>query len=50
MLKVVKVGTDCSGIEAPIQALKKLKISYSHEFASEIDKYAMQVSEKITWM
>lgn len=39
---MLKVGTDCSGIEAPIQALKKLKISYSHEFASEIDKYARE--------
>ena len=40
--KVVRVGTDCSGIEAPIQALKNLKINYSHEFSSEIDKYAIE--------
>ena len=37
---MIKIGTDCSGIEAPIQALKKLKIPFRHEFASEIDKYA----------
>lgn len=37
---VLKVGTDCSGIEAPIQALKKLKINFSHEWSCEIDKYA----------
>ena len=39
---MIKIGTDCSGIEAPIQALKKLKIKYSHEFSSEIDKFARQ--------
>ena len=41
-----KVGTDCSGIEAPIQAFdklsKKYNITYSHEFSSEINKYAIQ--------
>ena len=41
-----KVGTDCSGIEAPIQALNKLSnkynITYSHEFSSEINKYAIK--------
>jgi DNA (cytosine-5)-methyltransferase 1 len=35
---VLKVGTDCSGIEAPIQALKKLNIEHDHVFSSEIDK------------
>uniref|UniRef100_A0A6C0LX68 DNA (cytosine-5-)-methyltransferase n=1 Tax=viral metagenome TaxID=1070528 RepID=A0A6C0LX68_9ZZZZ len=38
----IKVGTDCSGIEAPIQALKQLGIQYNHVFSSEIDKYAVQ--------
>lgn len=37
---MIKVGTDCSGIEAPIQALNKLGISYEHMFSSEIDKHA----------
>ncbi len=39
---MLKIGTDCSGIEAPIQALKQLNIEFSHEFSSEIDKYAIQ--------
>ena len=38
----IKIGTDCSGIEAPIQALHKLKVDYSHEFSSDIDDYARQ--------
>jgi len=38
----LRVGTDCSGIEAPIQALKKLKINFSHEWSCEIDKYARE--------
>ena len=33
----LKVGTDCSGIEAPIQALDNLKEKYEHMFSSEID-------------
>jgi len=35
---ILRVGTDCSGIEAPIQALKNLKIPFRHVFSSEIDK------------
>ena len=38
----LKVGTDCSGIEAPIQALRKFKIPYTHEFSSDIDKHAIE--------
>ena len=34
----MKVGTDCSGIEAPIQALIKRGVKYEHIFSSEIDK------------
>lgn len=34
----IKVGTDCSGIDAPIQALKLLNIDYTYEFASDIDQ------------
>lgn len=26
----ITIATDCSGIEAPIQALNKLKIKYTH--------------------
>jgi DNA (cytosine-5)-methyltransferase 1 len=39
---VLRIGTDCSGIEAPLQALKQLKIPFSHEFSSDIDKYVIQ--------
>lgn len=39
---VLRIGTDCSGIEAPIQALKKLKIKFSHEWSCEIDPYARE--------
>jgi len=41
----LRVGTDCSGIEAPIQALKKLKIPIHHVFASEIDKHCIDSIE-----
>jgi DNA (cytosine-5)-methyltransferase 1 len=41
-MKLIRIGTDCSGIEAPIQALKKMKINFSHEFACEIDKHARE--------
>ncbi len=37
---MIKIGTDCSGIEAPIQALIKLKVPFIHEFSCEIDPYA----------
>lgn len=33
----LRVGTDCSGIDAPIQALKIMNIPISYEFASDID-------------
>jgi DNA (cytosine-5)-methyltransferase 1 len=38
----IRIGTDCSGIEAPIQALKKLKIKFSHEWSCEIDSHARE--------
>ncbi len=41
-IMVLRIGTDCSGIEAPIQALKKLKIEFSHEWSCEIDSYARE--------
>lgn len=37
----MNIGTDCSGIEAPIQALKLLNIDHTHVFSSEIDKYCV---------
>ena len=39
---VLRVGTDCSGIDAPIEALKQLKIPFKHVFSSEIDKYCIE--------
>jgi len=36
----IRIGTDCSGIDAPIQALKMLGIPYAYMFASDIDKHA----------
>jgi DNA (cytosine-5)-methyltransferase 1 len=41
-MTLLRVGTDCSGIEAPIQALKQLKIPFVHVFSSEIDPYCIQ--------
>ena len=38
----LRIGTDCSGIEAPIQALIQLGIPYHHVFSSDIDKHAIQ--------
>jgi DNA (cytosine-5)-methyltransferase 1 len=38
-MKPLKIGTDCSGIEAPIQALMSLGISFEHEWSCDIDKY-----------
>lgn len=37
---MLKVGTFCSGIGSPEQAIKDLNINHSVEFACEIDKYA----------
>jgi len=34
----LKIGTDCSGIEAPLIALQLLNIPYIHVFRSEIDE------------
>jgi site-specific DNA-cytosine methylase len=39
---MLRIGTDCSGIEAPIQALTNLGVKFSHEFSSDIDNYCIQ--------
>lgn len=44
---MIKIGTDCSGIEAPIQAFKRLGIPYTHVFSSDIDKHVKKVSDEI---
>lgn len=41
-MKPLRVGTDCSGIDAPIQALINLKIPFTHVFSSEIDEHCVQ--------
>lgn len=41
-MKQCRIGTDCSGIEAPIQAIQKIGISYEHVFSSDIDKYVIK--------
>lgn len=38
----IRIGTDCSGMEAPIQAARNLKLHYDHVFSSEIDKKVVQ--------
>lgn len=40
---MIHVGTDCSGIEAPIVALEKMKVKHRHLFASEVDDKCAQV-------
>jgi DNA (cytosine-5)-methyltransferase 1 len=37
---MLSIGTDCSGIEAPLEALKQLKIPFIQKWTCEIDKYA----------
>ena len=34
----ITIGTDCSGMEAPIQAIKNLQIKYKHKFSCDIDE------------
>jgi DNA (cytosine-5)-methyltransferase 1 len=42
---ILRIGTDCSGIEAPIEALRQLQIPHRHIWSCEIDKYARQSIE-----
>lgn len=37
LIKKLRVGTDCSGIEAPIQALIQLNVPFEHVWSCEID-------------
>ena len=39
---VLRIGTDCSGIEAPIQALQQLNIPFEHCFSCDKDKFVLQ--------
>lgn len=42
---MIKVGTDCSGVGAPEEALKSLGIEHEVEFASDIDPAAKKTFE-----
>lgn len=39
---MLSVATDCSGIEAPIEALNQMKKKFKHVWASDIDKYCRE--------
>jgi len=39
---MLRIGTDCSGIEAPIQALLQLGIPFEHVFTCDKDPYALE--------
>jgi DNA (cytosine-5)-methyltransferase 1 len=39
---MIRIGTDCSGIEAPIQALQQLGIPFEHSFSCDKDTYVLQ--------
>ncbi len=41
-MSVLRIGTDCSGIEAPIEALRQLQIPHKHIWSSDIDKFVIQ--------
>ena len=43
--KAINVATDCSGMEAPIQALHNLKANVSHVFACDINKHVITTVE-----
>ena len=38
---VLKIGTDCSGIEAPIEALRQMKVVHEQVWSCEIEKYVL---------
>lgn len=39
---MLRIGTDCSGIEAPIQALLQLNIPFDHAFTCDKDPYVLK--------
>jgi DNA (cytosine-5)-methyltransferase 1 len=41
-MSVLRIGTDCSGIEAPIEALRQLEIPHKHIWSSDIDKFVIR--------
>jgi DNA (cytosine-5)-methyltransferase 1 len=43
--KTIKIGTDCSGMEAPVLALRKLRVKYEQVFSCDIDAAARATIE-----
>ncbi len=39
----LRVGTDCSGIEAPIQAFENIDVEFKHVFSSDKDPHVQQM-------
>ena len=39
MHRALTIGTDCSGIEAPIEALKQMKVPFVHKWSCDNDKF-----------
>jgi DNA (cytosine-5)-methyltransferase 1 len=39
---MLRVGTDCAGIDSPIQALLQLNIPFEHAWSCDINEYAIQ--------
>ena len=42
----LKVGTDCSGMEAPLQALNNLGVTVEHVFSCDIDEHAKKTIQE----
>lgn len=41
----ITIGTDCSGMEAPVQAMRNLGVKYEHSFSCDICKFARATIE-----
>lgn len=46
MKNILTIGTDCSGIDTPVLALRNLGIAFKHMFSCEKDKYCRKTIEK----
>jgi site-specific DNA-cytosine methylase len=42
---VITIGTDCSGMEAPIQALRNLLVLFRQKFSCEFNSHARKTIE-----
>lgn len=42
---MITIGTDCSGIEAPVMALRRLRVPHKHLWSCDIDPYVRQSIE-----